>query len=329
MKRTTVALGMFAALALAACQTAAPSDGSYIRLEETTITDKRDELLTYIVDRPGTDGKYPLVVMVDGSGCRGWEASKLHTWFRPDETSPLPYARLFVLKRGVPRDSTGREGCSETFLKSYTMDNQVEDHLRVLQHVRAHADWWDGTLYVAGWSDGGDIATQLTAYYPNVTRAVLGAMGGGTTMYEQMRDIYICPPERFVDGGDRDSCIASIDAEFEEMRDNPTWKKTWSGDANTYRVWATRLDTRLTHLLKDMQTPVLIVHGEADKNVPVDSARMLVAASQEAGSSASVTYWEVPSMGHTPHRLAPEEKEALMHAMRDWLLLGEETPRPW
>jgi pimeloyl-ACP methyl ester carboxylesterase len=284
--------------------------------------------LTYFVDRPTNVATVPLIIMVDGSNCRGWEATGLHHWFEPDETAPIPYARLFVEKRGVPKDSMGEEVCSETFLKHYSINQRVEDHLRVLQHLRAHAPWWNGTLYLAGWSDGGDIAAQLSAYYPAVDRAMLGAMGGGTTMAEQFEDVFICPPEEFETEEDRQTCLSELRAHFDTMRDNPTWKENWSGHANSYKAWATRLDTRLTHLIEDVRMPLLIVHGADDRKVPPDSARLLYdGVSQIDG--VSVTFWEIPGMGHTPTFLGPAEKTALMNGMRDWLLLGEPVDTPF
>lgn len=307
---------------------AQPTALEYFRIEPNSIMDKTGETLRYYVDRPKQTGRFPLLIMIDGSGCRGWQAIGLEKWLQPDGTAPRPYVRLFVDKRGVPIDSLGTEGCSDTFLKSFTIDKRVEDHFRVLQHIRAHADWWDGTLLIAGWSDGGDIATQLTAYYPNVERAMLGAMGGGTTMSEQFQDQFFCRPDAFETLRARDDCVTDLLSEFEAMKDNPTWTETWSGLDNTHRVWASRLDTRLTHLLKDVTAPVLIVHGANDQNnVPVNSAQTLVAELAEAGRD-NVTYWEVPDMKHTPRSLPDDRRVALMTAMRDWLLVGDSVTMP-
>jgi dipeptidyl aminopeptidase/acylaminoacyl peptidase len=112
------------------------------------------------------------------------------------------------------------------------------------------------------------------------------------------------------------------------MTDNPTWTKTWSGSDNTHRVWASRLHTRLTHLLLDNQTPILIVHGAEDfDNVPVESARTLVSALTDAGQD-SFTHWEVPGMKHGPASLPADRIQPLFDAMRDWLLTGDSVTMP-
>ena len=261
----------------------------------------------------------PLVLEVDGSSCVGQLRQGFGDLLRPGPERAYPYAYLRVEKHGVtPWAAHGAE-CTDNFRKHYTMDGRVTDHLRVLQHLRGHADWWDGTLLVFGWSDGGDVAGRLVAYYPGVTRAVLGAMGGGTTMAEHFRDLWVCPAGT----EDRPACVDELEAQFTRMRDNPTWKETWSGQDNAWRAWPGRLDTKLSLLLADDPTPKLIVHGAEDfENTPVASARALVAALREA--RAPHAYWEVPGMGHGWGAPLPDEKgDALERAMRDWLLTGE------
>ena len=226
--------------------------------------------------------------------------------FRPSADSPKPYARIAVEKPGVDHEASYPSECSEEFLKYYTIEQRVTDHLRVLQHLTAEASWWNGELLIWGWSDGGDIAAQLTAYYPNVTRAILGAMGGGFTMEEHFKDFWVCPKERL--GDKRAACIAQLDAQFQEMFDNPTWTKTWSGPDNAWKVWPGRLRSRLVNVLQDNTSPILIVHGEKDfDSTPVASARKLVKELQDAGNT-SFTYWEIPNMEHGWSKL-PKNKE--------------------
>lgn len=331
-----VGLACFAGIAgcdrtLPVAPQSSPFDGArpdYVRMEETVIRDKSDGDLLVYTDRPDAPGRYPMLLAIDGSGCSGWRASAFDAWFQPGQEASRPYARVFIAKRGVGLDDFGDEVCSDEFLKTYTIDQRVEDHLRLMQHLRAHADWWDGTLYVAGWSDGGDIAAQFTAYYPGVDRAMLGAMGGGTTMAEQFRDDFVCPKGDVDNAAARRSCIAGLTEELDRMRDNPTWTKTWSGHANSHRVWASRLDTRLTPLLADMRNPVLVVHGERDvDSVPVGSARAMVAAIQRSGEG-NVTYWEVPGMAHTIDSLPETRARQLRTDILNWLLDGTPAAYP-
>ena len=238
--------------------------------------------------------------------------------YKPGPQSPKPFARVMVEKPGVDPEADYPSVCTEEFLKYYSMQQRVEDHLRVLQHLNASAEWWNGELLVWGWSDGGDIAAQLTAYYPNIDRAVIGAAGGGLTMAEHFKDFWVCSEERA--GDKREACIAQMDERFQEIFDNPTWTKTWSGDDNSYKVWASRLHSRLSNILRDNRTPILLVQGAEDfDSTPAESSRQLVRDLEAAGNEA-FTYWEVPKMKHGVGSLPKAQRRVLETAMLNWLL---------
>ena len=313
-------------IGLAACS-AQVGDVEYLRKQPTTIATITDSELTYFVDRPDSDQPVPIILTIDGSSCRGPTSNGFDQVMIPDETAYEPYARVFVAKPGVGLEDDGT-ACTEDFLKNYTVDQRVTDHLRVLQHLRTKADWWDGRLYIWGWSDGGGIGSRLTAYYPNVERAVLGGMGGGTTMFEQFRDVHICPETPGQPKEEREACVDNLSKQFEQITNNPTWKRSWAGEENTFRVWASRINARLTNILIDTDTPILIVHGANDvESVPVTSARKLVEDLKAAGRG-SVTYWEIPDMAHSIRSLPESEQQPLKNAMRDWLLVGDSVKMP-
>ena len=287
--------------------------------ERVSIPTIDDRELIYFVDRPLVDQKVPILLSIDGSSCIGQLRPVFrNSPFKPGPDSPALYARVLVEKPGVDPEADYPSECTEEFLKYYSMDQRVTDHLRTLQHLRATADWWDGTLLVWGWSDGGDIAAQLVAYYPGIDRAVLGAAGGGYTMAEHFEEFWVCSEERA--GERRPDCLENMRRQFQDIFDNPTWKKTWSGHDNSWKVWATRLNSRLSHVLRDNQTPILIVQGAEDfDSTPADSSRKLVADLEAAGNTA-FTYWEVPDMKHGVGSLPKAQKTLLQAAMLNWLL---------
>lgn len=308
------------ALALAG-QPAAPQqypDWAYDEMHSIATVEGRD--LRFFLDRPQTGEPAPLLLMVDGSSCVGQLRPGWRDLYRPGPGQPEPYARLMVEKPGVEPEAGHGAECSQDYLRDYSMDERVFDHLRVLQHLNATAHWWNGELLIWGWSDGGDIASQLVAYYPNVTRAVLGAMGGGYTMAEHFENFWICAADQLPDEAERAACVEDLRALFQDMTDNPTWTQTWSGSDNTWRVWATRLNSRIVHVLKDNTTPILIVHGADDYDAtPVESARVLV-DSLEAAGNTSFEYWQIPCMGHGWSSLPPRQRRGVEAGMLDWLL---------
>jgi pimeloyl-ACP methyl ester carboxylesterase len=278
--------------------------------------------LQLYVTLPKGAGKVPLVLLVDGSGC----VSSKRDDFRANSLAiggrvGRPVATLAVEKPGVETGATWGSKCSETFLRYYSIDQRVLDHLRAIQHLRKHADWWNGEIYLYGWSDGGMIAAHVAAYTPEVKRVVLGGTGGGIPMTAQFEDYFMCAPDRTKD---RDACIANLRKQFQEIRDNPAPLKTWSGDDNSYRTWATRLDAVEYNIIKDLKIPVLIAHGALDRDgTPVESARELMRLLKADGQT-HVEYWEIPSMGHGIGNVEPVRREQLLTAMYRWLL-GQPT----
>jgi len=276
--------------------------------------------LSYRLDYPDNSQQIPLMLVIDGSTCRGLGTNGMLSLLKPDNSSPHPYARLIVEKVGVELNDDG-ENCSDLFLQNYSIEDRVIQHLRALQHLRKNLSWWNGELLIWGWSDGGDIAAQLTAYYPDTKRAVLGAMGGGITMGESFRDVDFCPRENFETGEERTICINKLEKHYDHIRRNPRWDETWLGEDNTLKVWETRLFSRLSHLLKDNNTPTLIVHGDQDKG-QINGARELREV-LEAAENTAFTYWEIEGMGHSPRNLTSEQNTLIYNSMRDWLLTGK------
>ena len=306
--------------------------------EDRTVAAIDERPIRFYIDRPASEEPLPILLVIDGSGCVGQRRPSTWQAYDPAFYRDYAYARLMVEKPGVEPDAADLSAeCSETFKRHYDIDARVTDHLRVLQHLRA-ADWWNGEVMVWGWSDGGDIGARLITYRPETTRAVLGAMGGGLTMAEHFERFWACPerpsvrtPEQTTEQatermGGREACLDDLRGDFARIEDNPTWRETWSGHDNTYKVWNTRLRARLSAPLSDNRVPLLIVHGALDtENTPVESARVLVADLARAGNAA-FTYWEVPGMEHGWNALEDDRKSALVTGMLDWLMTGDVDP---
>jgi pimeloyl-ACP methyl ester carboxylesterase len=291
-------------------------------LEQTLTTSRVDgSELELEITRPETSTKIPLVLLIDGSGC-----ASPHDEFRTYRRSigskvNREIATLEVAKPGVEPGTAWGSKCTETFSRYYSIDQRVLDHLRGIEYLRKHAKWWNRDIYLFGWSDGGMIGAHVAAYTPEVKRAVLGGTGGGISMAKQFEDHIMCAADRT---DDRDKCIAGLRQQFQEIRDHPSPLKTWSGEDNSYRTWATRLDAMEYHILKDLEIPILIAHGALDRDgTPVESARELMRLLRKDGQK-NVEYWEIPSMSHAIGNVEPVRREKLLTAMFSWLF-GQPT----
>jgi len=84
-----------------------------------------------------------------------------------------------IEKQGVQYGDKG-DSLSAVYKESNTVYNRLYDYLRVLQHLKKNADWWNGDVYVFGGSEGGLLAgSMLASYYPNVKGLAIICYGGG------------------------------------------------------------------------------------------------------------------------------------------------------
>jgi len=242
----------------------------------------------------------------------------------PEPSGQKSYALLVVEKPEPTHPQQEADGsyriepgfsCSDAFKKYYTIEQRVLDHLSALAHLRKHADWWDGRLFIWGFSDGARVASRVGVFSPETKRMVLGGFGGGTSMAQDLESMMCANNEQ-------PDCRANFHAQVEKIRANPTHLESWLGDANTYATWASRLDAVEANVLKEARFPVLLFHGTEDNSVPVSSARALAGAL--GVPNGTVIYHEIEGMGHGLGSGLSEDHAAELHEnFRDWLLLGD------
>ncbi|MEM6475863.1 MAG: prolyl oligopeptidase family serine peptidase [Pseudomonadota bacterium] len=286
-----------------------------ILLQDThVIKDIENRPITFHTERFDTVRSGPILLVIDGSGCGGALREGFSSLLRPAYGRFANYAKLTLTKPGIDPQSASRKACTQEYRERYSLDSAVLDHLRVLQHLRS-AEWWDGRLFVWGWSDGGDIGARLISYYPNVERAMLGAQGGGYTMAQHMEDFWECPKDR-VAPEKRQECLEDIRGWFEEVRERPLASE---GRQESHKLWRSRLFADLVPLLADDTTPLLIMHGAKDRdNTPVESARLLITRLKEQGHE-NLRYCEIPEMAHGMSSLGREAANELEQATLAWL----------
>lgn len=279
------------------------------------------------LQRPTTPDKVPLLVYIDGSLCIPSTYNQSVAWLQGRLQGKSPFALAVIEKPGPTDPPLNKDGdieigpdfrCSEEFRRYYTIEQRVLDHLRVLQHLNRNAPWWNGELLVWGFSDGGRIGAQLAAYYPKTRSVALVGFGGGTTMADSMEAMMCAVSEK------RAECQATTRTQMDEIRKAPVPTRDWMGESNTYAAWASRLDAVEANVLRDLNAPLLVVHGERDGSVPVASARRLAELMQ--GSGVAFRYLEVPAMRHSLWGTATEqESEALHEEVLAWLIGGTDA----
>lgn len=278
--------------------------------------------ITLIIDRQDVSVKVPILVAIDGSLCTPSSISNFVSGFKDGAIEGNPFALLVVEKPSPTIPPLSENGsyiidsefhCSEEFKKYYTLEQRILDHLQAIAHLRSHAEWWDGNLLIWGFSDGGHIAARVGAFSPETIGMVLVGTGGGTSMAQELSEMMCSDHET------PDKCRDDFNIQAEEMRINPTYSQSWLGDANTYAVWASRLDAIEMYVLQDANFPIRLVHGSEDNSVPVNAARVM--AEKLSFPNGTVTYQEIEGMGHSlGSRLPPEQGTTLKLELLNWLL---------
>lgn len=296
-------------------------------IEQTLSTMRVDgSHVEIMISRPNNPGLIPIVLAIDGSLCIPSRISNFMDHLSPATSGFGPYALVTVEKPKPSQPVMGADGsynigpdftCTNTFKKYYSIDQRVVDHLHAIQYLRRHAGWWDGRLFVWGFSDGAHIASRVASFTPETMRVVLGGMGGGVSMASELEDFHICPKERTQN---HDKCVRDLQGQLSAIRDNPTSSKSWNGDANTWKTWASRLDGTESNILKEIGIPILVFHGSEDRSVPVSSARLLARQLSVPGGPL-FEYREIENMGHgLGSNLPQSEADKLQHELLAWLL---------
>lgn len=284
-----------------------------------------------LVSRPLATEKIPILLAIDGSTCLPSRSSGFVNDLHPDNAPLSGYALVVVEKPQPtplpPPDESGNVSigpdfqCSDTFKRYYSIDQRVLDHLRAIQHLRTHAKWWDGSLFIWGFSDGARVGSRVGSYAAETKGMVLGGFGGGVTMASEFEDHHVCAASRT---DDRPACLEMLRKQFAEIRATPISSKTWNGDSNTYKAWASRLDAVEANILRDTRVPILVFHGTMDNSVPVSSARRLADVLHDV--HPTFVYREIEGMGHGLGSRLPEgQREKLVRELLTWLLRSKHS----
>ena len=201
-----------------------------------------------------------------GSGCPSWK------YVMPDYVRGLPVdARVFVLnKRFVADRGTGLFGCGREFHLANHPAQWAGDYARFIDARLRALPWQPRRVVLVGVSEGALVAARVAHSEPRVTHLALIGAGG----YSLRRSLEVLREQGAI--------AFDVAAGARDIAADPrSLDKTWYGQP--YRWWSEVLDLRLGDDLLALEIPVLLGVGEADRSVPVESARALAAEFQAAG----------------------------------------------
>lgn len=261
----------------------APAGAPY-SAEDVEVTTAAGHTLAGTLTRPHSDTAVPAVVLITGSGAQDRdEALPILHGFRPfreiaDSLSRRGIAVLRLDDRGF--------GASGGDFAGATSADFTDDARAALDFLRGNDGIDPARLGVVGHSEGGLIAPMLAASDPDLAAMVLIAgparSGREIVRYQQRQAIEGMPG---LSPTQRDSMAAEARETLEDMAAEQPWL--------AYFLDHDPLPTAR----RVPRTPVLILQGETDRQVPADQAEVLGRAFREAGN-VDVTVRLFPEINH-------------------------------
>lgn len=275
-------------------------------------TDKFDRKITfYLSENPGGK-KLPLVVYVQGSGCRscfiknGENVVPAGGHIVVNEVAVGKARALIVEKPGVnylddPKEG-GAHGASKEFLEQHTLDRwseAVEASIRAAQKL---TEIDGGKLLVIGHSEGGLVAARVAK---DLSASHVAVMAGGGP--SQLFDI-LTLARKGVFFNDENSTAESREAyvlqEWKDIQADPmSTDKFFFG--HPYRRWSTFLASSPMAELAAFKGQVFIAQGAEDQSVDPKSAEVLYSSLLSKGVKVKLDM--VPDANHS-FRLLKEPK---------------------
>lgn len=166
---------------------------------------------------------------------------------------------------------------------------RVQDHLAVIRAVTKNLEAKIPVIVIGG-SEGGDVAAELAERENRITQLILIGSGGGWSQKKELEYLVTNYPGYLGCNNTR-----VLDSVCSMINNSANDSLVWAG--HPYRRWKSFLDDPGLLHLKHITIPVLLLHGDADTNVPVGSARALNEAFRDLHKE-NLTYIEYPGVDH-------------------------------
>ena len=250
-------------------------------LESRTITNQEALAVHWHLDRRGHQGRQGILFLAQGSGCD----SPIHSEASETASNLAPQHAIVLLeKRGLaPGFMPDGDDCPDSFHDQHTLSGWVSDLVEIMAELR-QTDWWNGELVLIGGSEGGAMVTLAAGQIPETDALVVVVSGLGLPFSELLKAVV--PPE----------VAGMLEKQFEAIRANPDSSEVWSEHA--FRWWAEVLDRDFIDDLLALDIPILLIQGDRDEMVPVQSARLVQAAFADQ-ERTNLTYREYPDLDHS------------------------------
>lgn len=268
--------------------------------------DQRGEIVYYF--SAPTVSYFPIAIVCGGSSDKENVDSiiHLHRYFLA-EFWELGAAVLTVEQQGID----GQKIDKSTFFQNYTRTNRLQDHRRVLEHLKENPpQGWSGKIILFGVSEGGPLVISLTEEFQDEVIATVNWSGAGDWPWREelwsflegieeelpwhMR-LRTYLPSWFPYSMPWPHDKKTFDAMFKSVIDTPSTEGEFFGMTHKYHADA---DAYPTPSYEKIKTPFLAVAGA--KDTIIQSADEFVRKAKVAGMD--ITYHRVEDMDHYVRR---------------------------
>ena len=161
----------------------------------------------------------------------------------------------------------------------YTVDDMARDGFAVLDAVGAH------TAHIAGWSMGGMIVQAMAIQHPERVLSMTSVMSApGPVLGEREPDVmaaFTAPAattrdeaaERHLAGLRAWGSPASYDVERITADAHAAYDRCWDPEGRARQAMAIGASPSRVDALRSLTVPTLVVHGDADRLVPLAAGR--------------------------------------------------------
>lgn len=265
---------------------------SYSDFTTYRIDDQDNFYNYYLFERNEENKNENLIVVLDGStmhsslGIKGsilpWKSFSAAYFFQKKLSKEFD---LVVPER--MNMEAGKDYSEDTVrLKEYTLEKRVETSVKCINEVIKKKNYQN--IYILGYSEGGLILPMIynSLNDQQSVKKLISIAAGGKSYYDLMN-------ATMKEKGFNESYIDSIISEIKKYPNSVT--KFAFG--HPYNKWNSFLYYNPLEEFKVIEIPILVIHGEQDKNVSVEVSRFLKRKFDEYGMK-NLTYIEIKNATH-------------------------------
>ncbi|PKF79773.1 hypothetical protein CW749_08705 [Vibrio sp. vnigr-6D03] len=233
-----------------------------------------------------------LLVLIQGSDCNSVTKVEM---IKEGLPTVAPDADLLTVEKyGITQtlsydEDPERTDCPESFVQKDSISQRVDDHLKVISHVRSQHRYKN--VYAVGGSEGALVANFL-AQYPETVSKVVAFNGGGARFID---DLEHAIKSEITDKKTYTEVMQEVQEFTQYVLNSEPVEFNVSGHG--FAWWREILELNQTDVLRKAQVPVLLVQAEKDSSVSVKSALEQFNLLKKEGKS-NIEYLSLAGLDH-------------------------------